>query len=65
MHDNRPMLLKHIDRILEERVRPATTQVVTALDVESWAAAFVMVAPNSAAPPIIATTAKAGRQPTF
>ncbi|MCI7457840.1 MAG: glycosyl hydrolase-related protein [Actinomyces urogenitalis] len=37
MHDNRPMLLKHIDRILDERVRPAMTQVVAPLDVEAWA----------------------------
>lgn len=36
MHDNRPMLLKHIDRILDERVNPAVLEVLEPLMVEAW-----------------------------
>lgn len=37
MHDNRPMLLKHIDRILDERVRPAIAETLHPLTVAAWA----------------------------
>lgn len=37
MHDNRPMLLKHIDRILVERLRPAATRTVSQVETASWA----------------------------
>ncbi|SHE24917.1 alpha-mannosidase [Actinomyces glycerinitolerans] len=36
MHDNRPMLLKHIDRILNEKVRPAGLETIAPLHVEAW-----------------------------
>ena len=36
MHDHRPMLIKHIDRILDERIRPAILRDVAAVPVESW-----------------------------
>lgn len=36
MHDNRPMLLKHIDRILDERVRPAITEILTPTHISAW-----------------------------
>lgn len=37
MHDNRPMLLKHIDRILTERLHPAATRTVCQVDTACWA----------------------------
>ncbi|BDA64598.1 alpha-mannosidase [Actinomyces capricornis] len=36
MHDNRPMLLKHIDRILDERIRPAILHDLAPVEVEAW-----------------------------
>ena len=36
MHDNRPMLVKHIDRILDERVRPAVKERLAPVRVEAW-----------------------------
>ncbi|QPL05516.1 MULTISPECIES: alpha-mannosidase [Actinomyces] len=37
MHDNRPMLLKHIDRILTERLYPAATRTVRQVETAYWA----------------------------
>ncbi|WP_196716983.1 alpha-mannosidase [Actinomyces trachealis] len=36
MHANRPMLLKHIDRILVERLQPAASSTVRPLNLEYW-----------------------------
>ncbi|SPT53721.1 alpha-mannosidase [Actinomyces bovis] len=36
MHDNRPMLLKHIDRILVERLQPAAVSTILPLNLECW-----------------------------
>lgn len=36
VHDNRPMLVKHIDRILDERVRPAVKERLAPVRVEAW-----------------------------
>ncbi|WP_172119197.1 alpha-mannosidase [Actinomyces faecalis] len=66
MHDNRPMLLKHIDRILDERVRPARTEVVAALDVEAWAVTDTtgpVAGVEGAGEPVPVTTALAPSTP--
>ncbi|MDO4899732.1 alpha-mannosidase [Actinomyces sp.] len=36
MHDNRAMLLKHVDRMLAERIRPAILETIAPAHVEAW-----------------------------